>query len=326
MEKLINDVMIKLHGKISNADIKLVENTLRSCLADYNLEKKCTELIVYEGLPEEYKYYMVSKSIEGRSQGTLDLYKLRLEDMLTTIQKPLRDITTNDLMVYLYKMQEQRKVSDRTLDSCRLIFHAFFAYCFDCGYIPKNPCASISPIHYESKPREPLNDIEMEKLRKACKTSRETAIVETLYSTGCRCSELANLKIEDVNLESRAVKLFGKGKKHRTSYLNARAVIAIQNYLESRNDDCPFLLCSMRRPYKKLDNGGIENIVKNLGARAGIKDVYPHRIRHTFATDALGHGMNIQELQQLMGHSNTDTTLIYAKVNTNQQNHNKYII
>lgn len=327
VDELLNDVMVSLNGRVSDEDLQIVCNELRACVSQYTISKIGTQVAIYEGLPKEFEIFLVAKKIEGRSMGTLELYKSRIEDMLYTVNKPLKDITSNDIRLYLYHFQNTHDISDRTLDGTRLVLNGFFKWCWEEGYIEKNPCASIRPIHYEAKPREPLCDIEMEKLRKGCVTPRDEAVIETLYSTGCRCAELSNLNIEDVNLETREVKLFGKGKKYRSSYLSARGVLAIKEYLESRTDNNPWLFAGTKKPFNRLQNGGIEWIVSCVATRAGLEDVYPHRIRHTFATDALERGMDVTDLQTLLGHSSVDTTLIYAKVNPAevQHKHGKYI-
>lgn len=191
----------------------------------------------------------------------------------------------------------------------------------------KNPCAGIKSIQYEVQPREPLSDIQMETVRSCCISLREKAIIETLYSTGCRVSELARLKKEDIDFNTREVHLFGKGKKHRTSYLNARAEVALRDYLEKREGDSEYVFISMKKPYSNIKKASVERIVKNIGERSKIK-LYPHRIRHTTATDALDHGMPITELQAMLGHESTDTTMIYAKIQKSnvQHDHHRCII
>ena len=151
-------------------------------------------------------------------------------------------------------------------------------------------------------------------MRNACKTSRECAIVETLLASGCRVSELARLKKEDVDFKARKIKLYGKGRKRRTVPINARAVIALQKYQSERTDTEPYMIVGCRRPYKRMTNAGIEKIVRNIGNRAGVENVYPHRFRHTFATMALAHGMELVVLQSILGHEKSDTTMIYARV------------
>jgi site-specific recombinase XerD len=315
-------------GDMSEEELSRIKQELSIFMSGWDVKKRSTELAVYEECPVAFKAYLVTKKIEGRSPKTLDLYKLVLEDMIRTIRKELATITTNDLRLYLYNLKDQRNISDRTLDHRRLILSGFFTWCYDEKYIPSNPTVSLSPIKYEVTPRKSMTDTQMERMRDACKTAREKAILEVLYSTGCRCSELTNLKRSDIDLATREVKLYGKGRKHRKSYINARAEIALKNYLAERTDVEEWLFVSERKPHHQLTKSGIEKIIHILGDRAGIKDAYPHRIRHTFATDALNRGMPVTDLQVLMGHESIDTTTIYAKASqlSISTNHHKYVI
>ena len=326
-DELLNDLMLELNGKVSDEQLEFICNEVRICAQSYSINKVGTELATIEGYPKELEIFLVAKKIEGRSKGTLELYKSRLEDLFNVTGKSLRDLSSNDLRLYMYNYQSTSGVSDRTLDCCRLVLSSFFKWCYEEGYIEKNPCSSIRPIHYDAKPREPLSDIEMETLRKGCVTPRDFAVIETLYCTGCRCSELTGLDITDVDFNTREVKLFGKGKKYRSSYLSARGVIALKEYLDSRIDSNSALFVSTKKPWSRLKNGGVEWIVTCVAKRSGIEEVYPHRIRHTFATDALDSGMDITDLQTILGHSSVDTTLIYAKVNPEsvQNSHKKHI-
>lgn len=326
-DELLNDLMVELNGKVSDEQLEFICNEVRICAQSYSINRVGTEVAVIEGYPKELEIFLVAKKIEGRSMGTLELYRARLEDLFNTVGKPIREVTANDLRLYLYNYQTTNGISDRTLDGFRLTLSSFFKWCYDEGYIDKNPCAPIRPIHYEAKPREPLSDIEMETLRKGCVTPRDSAIVETLYCTGCRCSELAGLNRSDIDFVTREVKLFGKGKKHRNSRLSARGVLALQEYLDTRVDDNEALFVSTKKPWARLGNGGIEWIVTCVAKRSGIDEVYPHRIRHTFATDALDSGMAITDLQMLLGHASIDTTRIYAKDNPENafNAHRKYI-
>lgn len=325
---LMNDIMLRLHDKLSDEQLRDVMNQIRMCTVEYSIDKVGTEIAIRSGLPKELGIYLISKKIEGRSEKTLELYKLRLESMLYTINKPLKDITSNDIRLYLYNFQSARNISDRTLDGLRVILNGFFKWCSDEGHIDQNPCASVRPVHYEEKLREPLTDLEMEILRRGCVSARDHAIVETLYCSGCRCGELVNLNRSDIDLETREIHLFGKGKKHRMSCLSARGVLALQEYLATRTDDDPCLFARIRRPYVRLQEGGVESVIECIAQRAGLENICPHRIRHTFATDAIDRGMDVTELQLLMGHSSIDTTMIYAKVKPEAVKHhyNKCIV
>ena len=206
---------------------------------------------------------------------------------------------------------------------------SFFKWANCEGYIPTNPCANIRAIKYQRKQRGHLSDVEMEMLREACVTLRDKAMIEFMYSTGCRVSELISVKISDVDFDKGEVLLFGKGSKYRTSYLNARAKILMKEYLLTRNDDSPFMFVTLRKPYRPLTKSAVENKVKNLGKDAGIQQkVFPHLIRHTTATLGLQRGMNITDIQRMLGHERVDTTLIYAKVADEavKESHKKCIV
>ena len=110
--------------------------------------------------------------------------------------------------------------------------------------------------------------------------------------------------------------MFGKGKKHRKSYLNARAIIALHKYITSRESDSEYVFTSEKKPSNPIHARTVQTTIRSLGEKAGIQGrVYPHRIRHTTATDALSRGMAIEQVQTLLGHEKTSTTLIYAKIN-----------
>lgn len=311
-----NEFITRLDGKILEEEMQLILQELQMFSNDYDIQKKETSVVPYEEqLPDCYRVYMVAKKIEGLSKGTLQTYKLYLEHFLLNVCKPIEEITANDIRVYLYTYQQTRKVTNRTMDGRRLVLNTFFDWCFQEGYLLQNPCRQIHPIKYEMKMVEPLTGIELELIRDACKTKREKALIETFYSTGCRVSEMAALTKNDIDFRKGEVHLLGKGAKHRISYINAKAEVALKKYLLSRSDDNSALFVSERKPYKPLQKSAIERIIKNIGERSGVgRRVYPHLIRHTTATDALERGMNVAEVQKILGHEKLDTTMIYAKV------------
>ena len=177
----------------------------------------------------------------------------------------------NDVKAYLYNFQKTRNVSNRTLDSVRSILSSFFSWASAEGYLEKNIMISVKPIKYRRKQRGSLDDYELEKLRSACDTIGDEALVEFLYSTECRVSELVNVNKEDVNIKDGEVTLIGKGDKERKSYLTAHASLALQEYLKSRDDDNDALFVSKVKPHNRLKKGTIEKIIGELGVKAGIE-------------------------------------------------------
>lgn len=327
-EIFIREFIMRLADKLPTEQLNMLSQELSIYCDDFQITRTTTELAPVQLLPRAYKAFMVTKKIEGRSLGTLEQYKLRLEPFFQQVGKDLPNITTNDIRRYLYLFQDQRGVSNRTLDNMRHAFNSFFSWCAKEGYCEKNVCEAIGPIKYTARPINALSDVEMEALRSACRTPREHAIVETLYSTGCRVSELCALnRNRDIDFSTRDVELFGKGSKVRFSGLNARAVIALKEYLVQRTDDCEALFIGERKK-ERLQPGGIRKILKKIADRVSVKDVHPHRIRHTFATDAIQHGMPITHLQKLMGHAQIGTTMIYVDVPHAQvrTSHQKYVV
>lgn len=331
-EQFRNQVMLFLSGRFSPDILEKIGAALDRTAIDYDIKKKETSLAIYNNdLPELVKTYLVCKKIEGLTDATLYNYRKQLHMFFLTVQKPPEHVTANDIRVYLYKYQTARKVSNRTLDKYREFLSNFFRWATDEGYLQSNPSSVIKPIKYEAKPRQALTQMDLEYMRLSCRTSKERAIIEVLYSTGCRVSELVGLKKDDIDWNTGSVHLFGKGNKHRTSFLNAKATVALRTYLSEREDDGEYLIVSDRKPHRLMHKEGVEKIIRNIARRASghvNKHVTPHVFRHTTATTALQNGMQIENISKLLGHERVDTTMIYAKSSLAdvQSGHKKYIV
>ena len=329
-DKFIKEFTTILNGKISDDDLKTISTELNMFCSNYIIDEKKNEIAIYDDvIPDCFKVYLVSKKIEGLSDGTLKNYELLLKDFFINVNKHLKDIETNDIRIYLYRYEETHNVSKRYIDNKRIVINGFFEWCKNEGYIDTNPCKKIKHIKFPEKPREPLTGYELEQVRDACINLREKAMIEFFYSTGCRVSEMVRLNKSDIDFDNGEVYLLGKGNKYRTSYLNAKAYYYLEKYLSSRSDNENALFVTMRKPYRRITKAGIECNLHNIGERANIdRNLFPHLIRHTTATDALSHGMDISNLKEILGHSKIDTTLIYAKISkdSTKYNHKKYIV
>ena len=330
-EKLKNDLLLLLNAYVDTEVLREIDQRLDIMLSNYEIESRKTEVITYEyQIPNTVEIYIVSKKIAGLSDKTLYLYKIVLEDFFHTVQKELERISANDIRIYLYKYQKDHNISNRTLDCRRTIICSYFGWLASEEYIFKNPALNITPIKYERKHKKPMSQLDLEKVRLACKTNREKAIVEMLYSTGCRVSELEHLNISDVNFETKEVMLFGKGNKHRVSYLNAKAEVSLRNYLKERTDNDEALFVYDKKPYSRLKKSGIELIIKNIVNRTNGVNIHvtPHVFRHTTASVALERGMNIVEVSKLLGHSKVETTMEYITTDSSslKGNHKNCVI
>ena len=333
MENFANEFVSKLDGKISDEALRTVLQELQVFASNYDINQRETHVVPYQSnVPDCYRVYMVAKKIEGMSPESMKTYNFYLTDFFEHINRPFEQITTNDIRIYLYETQKRTGISNRTLDGKRLVINTFMDWSWKEGYIPNNPCASIKPIKFEEKPREPLSNMELEIVRDACENYRDKAMIELFYSTGCRLSEMVNLKISDIDFTSKEVHLFGKGSKHRTSYLNAKAEYMLKKYFELERpkdsiSDSVFVI--FRKPYNGMHKGSIYARVKAIQKRSGIeRSLFPHLLRHTMATDALNRGMNVAEVKEILGHEKLDTTMIYAKISHDSVkfNHKRYIV
>lgn len=328
-EKFKSQFILRLSDHFDSDEINAIIHELNIVVSDYDIIKKERSLVVFNEIPEAVKVFIACKKIEGYADGTLNNYKNLLLNFFRYVNKPIEKIETNDIRLFLYFYQNERKISSRTINKYQDNLKAFFAWCFDEGYINKEVAKKLKPIKYEIKPREALSQMDLEKVRNACKDTRERAIVEFIYSTGCRVSELCAVMKDDIDWNDRSVHLFGKGMKHRTSFLNAKAEYYLKKYMEEREDDNEYLFVSERKPHNPLHKCGIEKIFRELSERAELdKKLTPHILRHTTATTGLNNGMPIDEIQKMLGHSSINTTMIYAKTSLEnvRNNHKRFIV
>ena len=316
MENFVNGFIECIYDKIPIDICNLISQELSLYTSNFDITQKVTDVTIYNGFfPKFYKAYFVSRKVTGASEKTLSLYKLYLDDFFCSVNKNVEEINANDILVYLYNVQKLRHISNRTLDSRRSVIHAFFEWATDENYLPKNPCRGIKPIKYDKKMREPLSNMELLKIRMACNTLREKALIEFLYSTGCRVSEVEEMNIEDIRFfDDEAIVRHGKGNKERKTYLSEMAKVTLQNYLNSREDSSSALFVWDKKPYNRLRKPGIEKLIKEITQRTDIKrEISPHYFRHTMATEMLNRGGDITSIQKILGHVNIATTMVYAK-------------
>ena len=317
-EQMKNQFLVELNKSMSiDADnLNLIASVLDIAASKYDVTSKANSQPENKSvIPVMLDTYLVVKKTEGLSEGTLDNYERTLKGFFTWVKKQPEEVTANDIRMYIYEYQKTHKITGRTLDKYREMICWFFGWAHMEEYIPKNPARAVKAIKHEVKERAALSQMELEYLRMACETKRDKAMLEFFYSTGCRVSELLIVKKDDIDWHADTVCLFGKGKKHRTSYINAKCKVALKEYLDHRDDDCPYLFVTERKPYRNCTKEAIERAIRVLGARSQVdKKVTPHMIRHTTATQATNNGMAIQDVSRLLGHANVATTMIYAKI------------
>lgn len=316
--KFINQILIAMQPHLDNHALNQLENVLIKQFEKYNISQEYTEVAVSDNSQIAIlKRFIATKRVEGKSEKTLVRYADTNRMMLQTIGKQIHEITTYDLRCYLALYKEKRKVSNRTLNGMRRCISTFFSWLTAEEIINRNPCAAISQIKYTKTVKKPFSDTELERLRSACSTIRDRALIEFLYSTGCRVSEVSGLNSSDINFQSNEIIVLGKGNKERTVYITNVCSMYLQEYLNTRTDDNPSLFVWERVPHKRLGSKGIESLLRKLGKETGIKNVHPHRYRRTLATNLLDRGANIQDVAKILGHEDLKTTQIYCTISQN---------
>ena len=315
-----NGFLLELEKSISlPADVlEKITDALDRAVYGYEIEQKELALSTcVDTIPMLVKTYLIVKKTEGLSEGTLENYYRILVAFFRWFKRAPEEVTANDIRMFLFDYHQKHNVGDRTMDKYREMICWFFHWAHTEEYLAKDPGRSIRPIKYETKERTALTQVELEYLRMACSTKREQAMLEFLYSTGCRVSELAIVKKTDIDWHNGTVHLFGKGRKHRTSFINAKCEVALKEYLRRRDDDNEYLFVTERKPYRQMTKCAIEKVIRQLAGRSFVdKHVTPHILRHTTATQAVNNGMPIEDVSRLLGHASVNTTMIYAKVST----------
>ena len=325
-EQLIREVQHAMLGVLDQRQQEMLKSVLLRCLDGYTLKEENRQT----DCSNNYRYldmFVAAKRVEGCSEKTVEYYTATIKKLLDMVRKDIRDITTDDIRTYLSEYQEKNKSSKVTMDNMRRIFSSFFSWLEDEDYIVKSPVRRIHKVKTTKVIKETFSDESMEILRDTCTDLRNLAMIELLASAGIRVGELVLLNREDINFNERSCIVLGKGDKEREVYFDARTKLHLKAYLESRVDDNPALIVSLKAPYNRLTIGGVEKAVRKLGEMAQINKVHPHKFRRTLATMAIDKGMPIEQVQNLLGHKNINTTMQYAMVNTaNVKNSHRKIL
>lgn len=310
-EEAIQEVTNMLVGKDLTIDV--VQDAITIILNKYDLQKRCTEVIVRDNSNDGLlKKFVATKRVEGISESTLKRYKEQNIALMNFLGKPLNEITTYDIRFFLSIKRERDNVGNHTLDGMRRCYSSFFKWLNAEGYIVKNPCATLARIKYKKTVKKPYSATELEKLRKNCNSIRDLALVDFLYATGCRVSEVSKLDIIDVDFENMQCTVLGKGNKERIVYLSEVATMHLKEYISSRKDFCDALFVG--KGGRRLSKNGIEAFLRRLGEKAGVENVHPHRFRRTLATNLLDHDVAIQDVATILGHADLKTTQVYCYI------------
>ena len=266
-----------------------------------------------------YKIYL--KTIKKFSDNTIDAYIHDLLKLKKFTKKDLIKTTKSDLEKFNKTLNElDPKSKARVISSIK----SFYKY----EMIKGNVCENISNVLIIPKFKKSIPDIlSIEEVDKLLDievidhiSARNKAMLELMYASGLRVTELINLKPNDVDLKNNTVRTMGKGKKERIIPIGDYATVAVKNYLYNYRPDnkkCDYLF--LNNHYNQMTRQGFFKVMKKLLLEKGINIKFsPHTLRHSFASHMLSNGADLRTIQELLGHSNISTTEIYLYVNSKE--------
>ncbi len=275
------------------------------------------------------KFIEFIKLEKGLSENTIFAYKRDLTQYFSFLEKIGKDIhtvTPQDITEFLWKLKEEnlKPTSIYRKSSCITQFHKFLLL----EEMTKN-----NPIEFLAKPKiqrklpQVLTVEEVEKIlnfipKNKFNDVRNKAMIEILYATGMRVSELVNLKFDQIDLTNKYIRVVGKGNKERIVLLNNKSIQALKEWIKIREKkfakknlseyDNYVFLSKLGKPISRID---FWEQLKNYVKQAGVtKNVSPHTLRHSFATHMLKYGADLRVVQELLGHADISTTQIYTHI------------
>lgn len=265
------------------------------------------------------------------SVNTVDSYGENLLLLKNYTNKDLISLKKEDIKDFLDNVE----ATARTKAHYLTVFNSFYKYLVFMDKIKSNPCDGIKAPKLEKKLPTYLTNEEIAKLFNIRLTKpvdyRNKAILEVMYATGARISEVINLELNQIDFEECIIRVVGKGKKERIIPLDDVAIEALDNYINNyrpfliKNETCNYVF--LNKNGEKISRQMIFKILKNLANKAGItKEISPHTLRHSFASNLLNNGAGLRVIQELLGHENLETTEIYShlqnkKIKDDYNNH-----
>ena len=316
--EFINDIINKMTPLCDNSQLLELNKSLNYHTnkliisenpdnVDLNYEKTNQLLI---------KQFIKNKKLKGLSPNSLNYYESQLKKVALWSSKSFIEMTSDDLKEYLIFYRDLNQCSKTTLNNARRILSSFWKWLEIEEKIIINPMKRIPAIKIPKYVRKAFTDEEVEILRKYLyhqNNLRDIAIFELLLSSGLRLSEVASLRIDDLNFVECKGVVMGKGAKERVFYFSERAKVSLDDYIDSRIDNKEWLFVSSNAPYNKWGITGIGTMIRELGRRAGVNNVHPHKFRRTLATRLVRKGMPIEQVSTILGHSNLSVTMRYVE-------------
>ena len=348
-QNLINRICTHFSERVD--DLEMLRSELYITLNDYEITNRCTEVAETdrECFENVLKRFLVAKAVKGCTERTIQLYSMSVRKVFAEINKRVEDVTPDDIRLYVGLRLRRDGVSKVTVGNEIRSLSSFYAWATAEEIIQKNPMLRVHKIKKQKVRKEALTEMEIERLRMAADGEMQKMMIEVLLSTGCRVTELVNIRIDEIQKDE--ITVHGKGEKDRKVYLNAKAELAVQVYLAKRRDENPYLLPGAKsmRERKGMDRkesrknwwmdrnnlteghittSAVESTMRAIADRAEVEQANPHKFRRTCATLALRRGMPIEQVSRMLGHEEVGTTQIYLDLKEEdlKRSHGKYVV
>ena len=262
---------------------------------------------------QELEKLRTELTIQGKSPRTIDAYLIHAKQFQDFIKKPLDKLNEDDIKLYLSHLM-QHKIKPRSinlkLSSLRFLFNEVLKQPEIMTKIKSQKASKKLPTY--------LTREEISKLLNATSNIKHQLLIELMISSGLRVSECVSLKIQDINKEEKTIHVkLGKGDKDRITIISQSTLDKLKTYLEKRKNNSEYIFST--KSGKPITTKLPQKILPILTKKAGInKPITPHVLRHTFATLLLENGTNLRIIQELLGHTNLQTTQIYAHISKDQ--------
>lgn len=305
MQTYLDETEKRLGDILTATNTREAMKIIADVLSSYDIERTVRS----ERSESFTKAFIDAKRVEGRSDKTIARYEYILKRFFESTGTSANNTTTYHIRGYLMDNKD-RGLSDNSIEGIRSVLSSYFGWLWREGLIDKNPCGNIYAVKCQKKIRLPYSAEEIERLKEACKTPRDRALISFLLSTGCRISEVCGLNRDDVDFASGECKVLGKGNKERTVYIDSVSSMLLKRYLLTRDDITKALFTG--KGTDRLTAQGARYALSVIAKRADVENVHPHRFRRTLATNLINRGMPIQEVAAILGHEKIDTTLRYV--------------
>ncbi len=261
-------------------------------------------------LTEASQQYCTVRQQDGYSPYTITAYRFQHDALIRDLGD--RDVTTVTLDDCRRHLARYSHLQPASIGHKIRAIKSLFRWLEDEGLCVPNPTRKLKEPKLGQRVPKALTLDELEWLRDACVTTRDHALVEFLFATGCRVGEVHRLNRHDLDGYRQAVIVLGKGNKEREVYLGSKARIWLHRYLAERQDHDQALFVTEPAPHR-LSIHGIQQALKRIAGRCGLaQKVHPHILRHTLATTLLNQGAPLVAVQSILGHEKPETTQLYA--------------